>query len=128
MKFKSNLSEIERRPKKSKEEKNASYNIEMLYKAKNEAIKFYDDYSLMAPEAKNKAKNKAKKRTTKGNGLKMLTPKQLLQRLSIALAQVKAGNSSEKLLNEIRHIVYSLYQSKEITKKVYSTIIKSIQL
>ena len=57
----------------------------------------------------------------------ILTPKQFLQRLAIALAQVKAGNNSEYLLNEIRKIVYSLYQSKEITKKVYNNIIKSIQ-
>ena len=64
----------------------------------------------------------------KGTGLKILTPKQMLQRLPIALAQVKAGNNSENLLNEIRKIVYSLYQSKQITKKVYNNIIKSIQL
>ena len=59
--------------------------------------------------------------------LKILTPKQMLQRFLIALAQVKAGNNSESLLNEIRQIVYSLYQSKQITKKVYNNIIKSIQ-
>ena len=58
--------------------------------------------------------------------LKILTPKQLLQRLPIAFAQVKAGNNSENLLNEIRQIVHSLYQSKEITKKLYNNIIKSI--
>ena len=58
--------------------------------------------------------------------LKILTPKQMLQRLPIALAQVKAGNNSENLLNEIRQIVYSLYQWNEITKKVYNNIIKSI--
>ena len=52
----------------------------------------------------------------------------MLQRLPIALAQVKAGSDSERLLNEISQIAYSLYQSKEITKKVYSNIIKSIQL
>ena len=51
-------------------------------------------------------------------GLKILTPKQMLQRLPIALAQVKAVNNSEKLWNEIRQIVYFLYQSKDITKKV----------
>ena len=95
----------------------------MLYNARNEAIKFFDDYSSMVPEAKNKAKNKAS-----GKGLKTLTPKQMLQRLSIALAQVKAGNNSENLLNEIRQIVYSLYQSKEITKNVYNNITKSIPL
>ena len=49
--------------------------------------------------------------------LKILTPKQILQRLPIALAQVKAGNNSESLLNEIKQILYSLYQSKQITKK-----------
>ena len=58
-----------------------------------------------------------------GTGLKLSTPKQMLQRLLIALAQIKTDNNSESLLNEIRQTVYSLYQSKEITKKV----IKSIQ-
>ena len=51
---------------------------------------------------------------------KILTHKQILQRLPIALAQVKAGNNSESLLNEISQIVYSLYQSNQITKKVYN--------
>ena len=50
----------------------------------------------------------------------------MLQRLPIALAQIKAGNNSENLLYEIRHIIYSLYQSKEITKKVYNNLIKSL--
>ena len=92
----------------------------MLHKSRNEAIKFYDDYSSMVSEAKPKA--------TKGTGLNIFTPEQILQRLPIALAQVKAGNNSESLLNEIRQIVYSLYQSKQITKKVYDNMIKSIQL
>ena len=61
--------------------------------------------------------NKSKKDETKRTGLKILTPKQMLQRLPIALAQVKAGNTSENLLNEIRQIIDSLYQAKEITKK-----------
>ena len=52
----------------------------------------------------------------------------MLQRLLIALAQVKASNNSENLLNEIRQIFYSLYQSREITKKVYINKIKSIQI
>ena len=100
----------------------------MLYKARKEAIKFYDDYSLMASEAKNKAKNEAKNQTTKGKGLEILTPKPSFQRLPIALGQVKTGNNSENLLNKIRKFFYSLYHSKEITKKVYSNIVKSIQL
>ena len=53
-----------------------------------------------------------------GKGLKILTPKQMLQRLPIALAQVKAGNTSENLLNAIKEIMYFLYREKEITKKV----------
>ena len=63
-----------------------------------------------------------------GEGLKILTPNQMLKRLPIALAQVKAGNNAESLLNEFRQIVYSLYRSKEITKKVYNNIINSIKV
>ena len=73
---------------------------------------------------------------TKGSGyleseppsFKILTPNQMLKRLPIALAQIKAGNNSESLLNEIRQIVYSLYRSKEITKKVHNNIINSIKV
>ena len=90
----------------------------MLYRARSEAIKFYDDYPSMMSDAKYRA--------TKGTGNKILTPKKMLQRLPIALAQVKAGNNSESLLNEIRKIVYYLYESKKITEKVYNNIIKSI--
>ena len=67
----------------------------------------------------------AKQNETKGTGLKILSPKQMLQRLQIALGQVKAGNNSKSLLNEIREIAYSLYQSKQFTKKVCNNIIKS---
>ena len=69
-------------------------------------------------------KNKNKTTETR---LKLLSPKQMLQTLPIALAQVKAGNNSESLLNEIRQIVYISYQSKQIIKKVYNNIIKSMQ-
>ena len=68
----------------------------------------------------------ARQNKTEETGLKILTPKQMLKKLPIALAQVKAGNNSESLLNEIGQIVYSLCQSKQITKKVYNNIIKSI--
>ena len=91
----------------------------MVYKARKKAINFFDDYALTMSETKNKA--------IKGRGLKILTAKQMLQRLPIALAQVKVGNNSENLVNEIRQIVYSLYQSKEITKKLYNNIVKSIK-
>ena len=80
------------------------YNIETLYKARNEAIKFYDDYSLIMSEAKIKA--------TKGKGLKILTPTQMLQRLPIALAQVKTGKNSESLLNEINQILVFITHGK----------------
>ena len=72
--------------------------------------------------------SEAKPKATKETELKILTLKQTLQRLPMALAQVKAGNNSENLLNKIRQIVYSLYQSKKITTKLYNNIIKSVQL
>ena len=70
----------------------------------------------------------ARKNEIDGKGLRILTPKQMLRRLPITLAPVKAGNNSENLLNEIRQIVYSLYQSKQITKKVCNNLIKYINV
>ena len=70
--------EKKKKGNKSKEQKNTLYNIEILYKARKKAINFYDDYSLMMSEAKCKA--------TKGKRVKILTPKQMLQRLPVALA------------------------------------------
>ena len=64
----------------------------------------------------------------KGRLLKILTPKQILQRLPIAFPQVKAGSTSENVLNEIRQKSYFLYQAKEITKKIYNKIMNSINL
>ena len=52
----------------------------------------------------------------------------MLQRLPIALAQVKAGNTSQNLLNEIRQIIYSLYWAKEITKNVHNIKMNSIKV
>ena len=66
-------------------------------------------------------------REQEGGGLKILTSNQMLKRLPIALAQIKAGNNSERLLNEIRQIVYYLYRSKKITKMLYNNIINSIK-
>ena len=98
-------------------------NIENHFNARNSAIKFIEDYGSMILAAKRLAKE-----DQKGEGLQILTLNQMLKRLPIALAQVKAGNNSENLLNEIRQIVYSLYRSKEITKKVYNNIINSIKV
>ena len=61
-----------------------------------------------------------------GQGLKILTPNQMLSRLPISLAQLKAGNNSEKLKNEIRQILYSLYRSKKLTKQLYKSLIDII--
>ena len=93
---------------------------------KTKIVDLLNDNSKIRSDAIYKSKQNEKTGTGTGTGLKILTPKQMLQRLPIALAQVKAGNNSEKLLNEIRQIVYSLYQSKKITKKIYNNIIKSI--
>ena len=99
-------------------------NVRNLYDSRQKIINLLNDNAKIRSEAI----YKSKQNETKGKGLKILTPKQMLQRLPIALAQVKAGNNSESLLNEIRQIVYSLYQSKQITKKVYNNIIKSINV
>ena len=99
---------------KSPEQKETINNIKNLYNSREEVVHHY---------AKSMPRNiyESKQET----GLTILIPKQMLKRFPIALAQIKAGNNSESLLNEIRQIVYSLYQSKEITKKVYKNIIKS---
>ena len=58
--------------------------------------------------------------------LKILTPDQMLSRLPITLAQLKAGNNSLKLINEIRKLLYSLYRSKKLTKTIYNHLINTI--
>ena len=92
----------------------------MLCNGWREAINFYEDYSSMILEAKSAEEQE-------GTGLKIITTKKMLERLPIALAEVKAVNNSERLLNEIRQNVYSLYQSKQRSKKIYNHIIESIQ-
>ena len=99
-----------RKGNKNAEQRKTLANINMLYNARNDAIKFIEDYGSVILEAKKIARGQ------EGTGLKILTPNQMLKRLPIALAQVKAGNNSESLLNEIRQIVYSLYRSKEFNK------------
>ena len=110
--------------KKTDDQKKVINNLENFCKSREEVINFFRDYEKMVLDASYKSKHDE----AKGTGLKILTPKQMLQRLPIALAQVKAGNNSESLLNKIRQIVYSLYQSKQITKKVCNNIIKSINI
>ena len=118
-KLTSELGEVKRENKKRKSSKNLEVikNAKNIYNARQAAINFIIEYTERVSEAKRRAKQE-------GTGLKILTPKQMLQRLPIALAQIKAGNNSESFLNEIRQIVYSLYQLKEITKKICNNIIK----
>ena len=97
-------------------------NVKNLYDSRQTIIDLFTNYSKIKSESICRSKHDE----TKTKGLTTLTPKQMLQRLQIAVTQVKASNNSESLLNEIRQIVYSLYQSKQITKKVYNNIIKSI--
>ena len=97
-------------------------NVKNLYDSRQKIMDLFNSYSKIRSEAI----YKSKKNKTEIKGLKILTTKQMLQRLPIVLAQIKAGNNSENLLNEIRQIIYSLYQSKEITKKVCNNLMKSL--
>ena len=69
---------------------------------------------------------KFNRRKQKGQGIKILISNQMLSRLPITLAQLKAGNNSEKFKNEIGQLLYSLYRSKNLTKQVYNNLIKHI--
>ena len=95
--FRLEYNEIIRGSKSSVEQINAIKNIKKLYETREKVIKVFDDYSRIVSEAIDKSKH--------GEGIKILTPKQMLQRLPIALAQVKTDNTSENLLNEIRQII-----------------------
>ena len=122
IKLKSDLSHIRQGSWKHKppEQIQTIRNIENLYNSREKVVKMFNDYP------KNISRNIYESK--QGKGLKILTPKQMLQSLTIAYAKIKAVNNLESLLNEIRQIVYSLYQSKENTKKVYNNIIKSIKI
>ena len=124
-KFKSSLGQITSGNPKHKREYqlDTTKNVQSLYDSRQKVIDLFNDNAKIRSEAI----YKSKQNETTGTGLKILTPRQILQRLPVALAQVKASNNSENLLNKIRQIVYSLYQSKEITKKVYNKMINSIQ-
>ena len=85
----------------------------MLYESREPVIKLFNDYSSIISEAKYRRKH--------GESLKILT-------LGLNKGQVKAGTTSDNLLNETRQIIYSLYKAKEITKKVYNSIMNSIKV
>ena len=104
-----------RRGNNSANPKRTLANINIHYNARDNAIKFIEDYGSMILEAKRLAKQE-------GTGFEILPPNQMLKRLPIALAQIKVGNN---LLNEIRQIAYYLHRSKKITKMLYNDIIDS---
>ena len=136
--FKSNLNKISRGRYKSKEQKSVLENIKLLYESKEVVIILFNDYSSIASEAKYKTIHgkwipsmsppAAHGKVSDHWNLKILSAKQMLQRLPIALAQVKSGNTCENLLNEIRQIKYFLFRAKEITKKVYNKIMNLVKL
>ena len=105
---------------KSKEQFEAINNVINLYESREKVVQMFNNHP--------RERSRHIYESRQGKGLTILTPKQILQRLPIAIAQIKVSNKSEILFNEIRQIVYSLYQSKEITKKVYNNIIKSIKV
>ena len=80
--------------------------------------------TTIMPELKSE-ESAEKRKNQPGKGLKILTPSQMLSRLPITLAQLKAGNS-EKLKKEIRQLLYSVYRSKNVTKQVYNNLINYI--
>ena len=97
--------------------------LEYMKKEKEDHKRFSDDYDSNGwSSGSGNVVSKAK-----GAGLKILTDKQMLNRLPILLAQIQAGNNSIKLKNEIRQILYLLYRSKVLTKTVYNNLIKSIR-
>ena len=89
--------------------------LKYLEEQEKDRVRFSDDY-----DSSGSGLNK------KGKGLKILTNKQMLNRFPILLAQIKAGNNSKSLKNELRQIIYSLYRSKVLTKTVYNNLIKVI--
>ena len=123
--------------KKLFEIKDKKKNNDFVEEIKNRWSKLKDKIDKMSGDEKeNKSLDKIleivkdilnfNKQNQLGKGLKILTPNQMLSRLPITLAQLKAGNNSEKLKNEIRQLLYSLYRSKNMTKQVYNNLIKYI--
>ena len=113
MEFQLKLSSLTMRDNKSNKQLSEIENITNFEKWQEEVINFYNDYFKMLHKAAYDSKH--------GKGLKILTLKQVLQRLPITLAKVKAGSTSENLLNEIFQVLHSLYQENKSLKN-YITI------
>ena len=135
--FKSNLNGISSIRNKSEKQKGALENIKLLYKLREGVIKLFNDYSSIISDAKyktidgkgipNMVPKVSNRKAFDHSNLNILSPKQMLQRLSIALPQVIVANTSENLRKEIRQIIYSLCRAKKITKKAYNKIMNSIK-
>ena len=119
--------------------KDAKENDELVEEIKNRWSNLKDEIKKMSKEEiKNEKPNdilgiineildfNKEIKKQQGSGLKIVTPNQMLSRLPISLAQLKAGNNSEKLKNEIRQLLYSLYRSKKLTKQLYKSLIDII--
>ena len=111
-----------------KEDYSAETNEYLKYLEEHEKgrVRFSDDYDSSGSSL-NKKRNGSIVSRAKGEGLKILSNKQMLNCLPILLAQIQAGNNSKSLKNELRQIIYSLYRSKVLTKTVYNNLIKSIR-
>ena len=121
--FKSNLKKISKAWFKSEKQQSSLNSIKLLYESQENPIKLFNDYSSII--------SKDKYKTKYAEVIKISTPKQMVQRLPIALAQVNSGNTSKNLLNEIiinSQFIYFLYQAKKITKKVYNNIVNSVNV
>ena len=101
----SGLKELKEKIKKMSEVETENEDPELIIKIVEKILKFN------------------KQNQQKGQGIKILTPNQMLNRLPIALAQLQAGNNSNKLKNEIRQLLYSLYRSKNMTEQIYKSLI-----
>ena len=111
-------------PDKKQQKEDVLKNLHNLFEGRERVLNAFDTKIL---PTKFKGTGFSDKVSDHSN-LKILTPKQLVQILPIALAQAKAGNTSENLLNKIRQIIHFLYQAKEITEKVYNNIMNSMKV
>ena len=100
--------------------------LKYLEEQEKDRKKFSNEYDSSGSGLIKKGKGSVVSRA-KGEGLKILTNKQMVNRLPILLAKIQAGNNSNKLKNELRQIIYSLYRSKVLTKTVYNNLIKVIR-
>ena len=114
------------RNKEGKKNDDQVYSIKEVFNKLKEAVKNVTENNTFIIEENEKIINIVENIlyfNQSGEGLKILTPNQMLSRLPISLAQLKAGNNSEKLKHEIRQLLYSLYRSKDSTKRLYKSLI-----